>query len=1271
VKYTYILFFLFICLDAYTQKPKLVLPIGHTEWIFGAEFSPNSKKIITHSHDNTAKVWDVQTGQLLINLGGHSEHIFSADFSTDGKSIFTSTGNIIKKWDADTGELLTTIKVSTGQVNYMEFSPDRKKLVRVAEDSTAQLWDVETSQILINLRMHGELVLSADFSPDGKKIATTSNDSSIKIWDIWSGKLIMYLKNQTKHNVAYFSGDSKKLATTSDDSLVKIWNIQDGQLLTILKGHASQVNSAEFSPDNRIIVTTSVDSTAKIWDTQTGQLLNNLKGHNGIVWSGFFSPDGKNIITYPEDRTVKIWDTNTGKQLVNLTDHLGFDAFPAISPDSKLIATRSSVLKNSTQKIVKIWNIRTGQLLKNLKGQSNWFNDAAISPDGKKIVTASSDSTAKLWHIQDGKLINLKAHTARVNTVDFSSDGKSIVTASSDSSAKIWHSETGQMLFNLKSQALIFSAHFSPDNKKIVTNSDDSTIKVWDIHSGRHLLDLKCQTEFNNNASFSNDSKKILITSGNFSAKIWDIQTGQLLTDLKGHISYVNSAKFSPDSKKIVTTSDDSTAKIWDSQTGELLINIKEHAGSVISGIFSPDSRIIITYSEGGTVKMWSAETGQLIKILNDPTSYIYSANFTPDGKMVVTSSDDYTVKLWDTKSGTPLINLKGHTGAILSTLFSPDGKIIVTVSRDYTAKFWDTQTGELLFSFTTMNSADYLVWDKDYRYDGSEVARKYLYIVCGDEVIDLEQLKNQLWEPGLVKKIMQSDTANMIAKRLSDLQICGSTPIIEKKEQELQNGNIEYIITPRSKGLGVVQLYVNQQLVRSYVPEDLRKTGNNYILTVDSSLIVSHFLNGVENKLLVKANTSDKSIFGRGSDGIIQMKEFLSKGEAKPNCFIISVGIQDYKGDKLDLTYSSKDASDFSKAITMSAKKLLENEDTSKHVFSYLFNHDIGNTEPTKNAIFNRFSQISKIAKADDVVILFMAGHGVSSENTGKFYFLTSEASEYDVRGVEESIGISVQEIDSLLRSIRAKKQVVILDICRSGNALKEMQQFIAKRGLPADQIKALENLKDQTGCIMISATEINQAANEASYYGQGLLTYGLLNSIKKGTGLRDNKFIEINNWFNKTVGEVKEIAYKLGIEQSPQVFGQNSYDIGLVDKNVLSIIKLKASKPLITASNLTLLGPLNLDEFGLSDLINDALKNEELLNPDCPFAYAKESNTEDSYRVTGNYELRGQILIVKAYLVKGKTSKGVLTKMEFELPINDKNNLASLLIDKIRNKF
>ena len=103
-------------------------------------------RLLTASHDGTAKVWSAASGECLRTLMGHTSHVKSAVFSPDGQQVLTAS-----------------------------------------EDKTAKVWSAASGACLLTLMGHEHWVYSAVFSPDGQQVLTASEDKTAKVWSAASG----------------------------------------------------------------------------------------------------------------------------------------------------------------------------------------------------------------------------------------------------------------------------------------------------------------------------------------------------------------------------------------------------------------------------------------------------------------------------------------------------------------------------------------------------------------------------------------------------------------------------------------------------------------------------------------------------------------------------------------------------------------------------------------------------------------------------------------------------------------------------------------------------------------------------------------------------------------------------------------------------------------------------------------------------------------------------------------------------------------------------
>jgi hypothetical protein len=181
----------------------------------------------------------------------------------------------------------------------------------------------------------------------------------------------------------------------------------------------------------------------------------------------------------------------------------------------------------------------------------------------------------------------------------------------------------------------------------------------------------------------------------------------------------------------------------------------------------------------------------------------------------------------------------------------------------------YDIKADKLLYSLVTVDSSDYLILHPDGYYDGTEAARNLLYFVCNGEIIDLAQVKDALYVPGLHEKIMTGNNPSRTTKKLSELDICDALPVVKS----LDDTEYHYQVKPRRLGLERVEVYVNDKRVRSLPANELEemREGSYDIFSLDEKELSSHFMAGVDNK--VKVVGVARSEFG---------SELLSRGVVK-----------------------------------------------------------------------------------------------------------------------------------------------------------------------------------------------------------------------------------------------------------------------------------------------------------------------------------------------------------------------------------------------------
>ncbi len=282
--------------------------------VWAARFSPSSSHVLVIG-GNDAQLLDVRSRETVTRFSPHGI-VASADISPDGSRVVTgSWDRTAKIWDVATGQVLVQLAdPTTGPINSVRFSPEGTRVLTACDDGTARLWSAETGELEEPvLRGHEGAVRQAVFSPDGSRILTVSDDKTARIWDAQTGEELLPLTAQHEWSVrsGAFSADGRRFITGSDDNSAIVWNAETGEEVARLAGHTAAVVSVALSPDGARVLTGSEDNAAKLWDAATGKEIITLAEHADAVTSVSFAPDGLSALTSGLDGRVLLWPAAT------------------------------------------------------------------------------------------------------------------------------------------------------------------------------------------------------------------------------------------------------------------------------------------------------------------------------------------------------------------------------------------------------------------------------------------------------------------------------------------------------------------------------------------------------------------------------------------------------------------------------------------------------------------------------------------------------------------------------------------------------------------------------------------------------------------------------------------------------------------------------------------------------------------------------------------------------------------------------------------------
>lgn len=202
---------------------------------------------------------------------------------------------------------------------------------------------------------------------------------------------------------------------------------------------------------------------------------------------------------------------------------------------------------------------------------------------------------------------------------------------------------------------------------------------------------------------------------------------------------------------------------------------------------------------------------------------------------------------------------------------------------------------------------------------------------------------------------------------------------------------------------------------------------------------------------------------------------------------YILAVGINEYKSSKLRLKYGRSDAEAFVQAL----------EQHGQNIFKQIIKQTIYDTQATRRNLEAALARIAAEARPEDVFVFYYAGHGVMSarpEQQGpEFYLALTEVTRLEGdNGMLEERGLPARLLRESIGSIRARKQLLVLDTCHSGGAL---ESFARAQGEQEETALRIED--HDKGITILAAAGVWQPATEFRQLGHGVFTYALLQGL------------------------------------------------------------------------------------------------------------------------------------------------------------------------------
>lgn len=993
------------------------------------------------------------------------------------------------------------------------------------------------------------------FSPDGTFLASSDEKHSVCIWDT---------RCQAQMGGFYFSGLGKE------------------ERITLLA----------FSSNNELLAAATPEGKLLIRNLSVSK--DRLRQNTGLAIQGLVFTGNNNLLLFSSG--IHNVDLSTG-EISRISDEMPIELLSTGEQDTYIFAGRQGergIIQTGGEPLIRDTQISTGDMQKLLV--SPWSVVSMVTPGENSAMVATTTRIICFSYPEQKKLFSatMPYLDEKITDVQYLPSSSSYAVSNTDGKIYVFSVETGKLSKVLKDHlSIVSSLALHPSGRIFASGSYDRSIILWDTQSLRPLK--RFYSRVSSIESMAYDQDKNLLAFGNELGYVKTIRLSDAYPDLrsvKNHRQKVSSVVFNEDGSLLYTGSNDNhickltvpdldlekkkkfksyfNPKILFTNTVERFNMYVEPHTFIDSLNFSESSDKLLAYGYRPKViykRMPVVEdgvpTGRKKRMyLNQRVQYLYSYN--PSGMsrkaLKRTKINEPEPKAADSiLLGVPVFNEKnGHIADITGHAIDPEENWLITASRDATIKIWDLGTRELTLTIIPVDRDKRILITPENHYFAPKNSLDAIGFRQGTRYYPLEQFDLLFNRPDLVLERIRGKDSLLISmyRNAYEKRLRKSGFSAEQFSPEWHSPEVE-ILNARELGFTAANREVELKVKASdtkYLLDRFNIWVNDVPIYGTSGVsIKDEASENIEKTFLVPLSDGNNRIevSCMNEKGVESLKipidlAYQPPVPSVPDLYLIAMSVSDYKDSRYNLAYAAKDGRDL---VNMFSRE------TDRGIYGRILSDTLFNRLATRENFFSLRNKLLQ-TKPDDKVIVFISGHGLLNSDLD-FYFATWDMDFSN----PEARGISFDDLEHFLDSIPARKKLMLMDACHSGEVDKESgPELLAQQVEVSSEISFRGNLKEYnfrgagtndafkeqeltssfelmqelftgldkgTGTMVISAAAGKGYALESDKWNNGVFTFSILNGLKNKAADRNrDKKISITELKNYSITQVEKLT-------------------------------------------------------------------------------------------------------------------------------------------------
>jgi hypothetical protein len=233
-----------------------------------------------------------------------------------GGGVGGASGRVVV-WDIRSGDRIIEVGEELDEVLAADISSDQTLIALAGPQRVIRIYSTDSGRLMHEIRKHTDWVTSLEFSPDSVLLATGDRNGGLYVWEAWTGREYLTLNGHTASITAVsWRSDSNILASSSEDTTIKLWEMDNGSQVKNWGAHGGGASCVEFTRDGRLF-SSGRDLIAKLWD-QNGAQQVAYEAFGDLALRATFCDETGRAISGDWNGEIRVWNATDGVRVGEL-----------------------------------------------------------------------------------------------------------------------------------------------------------------------------------------------------------------------------------------------------------------------------------------------------------------------------------------------------------------------------------------------------------------------------------------------------------------------------------------------------------------------------------------------------------------------------------------------------------------------------------------------------------------------------------------------------------------------------------------------------------------------------------------------------------------------------------------------------------------------------------------------------------------------------------------------------------------------------------------